>query len=94
MKTLLASAAVLAILISPAAAAPKLTGAWCHTLSIRNGHDDTGAFIPPTNIFRRGSDCDPDKRVELSPRKLRGLEYRLQDDGDLAVEGWPRGMVH
>jgi hypothetical protein len=67
----------------------RIVGTWCLTDSIRNGHDTaTGAFIPPHNIYRRGSDCEREL-LQIAPAK-HGYRNKitLSDDGqELTVEG-------
>ena len=87
MKTLVAALLLAASVTAVQAKEPKYVGAWCLELSVRNGHDTrTGAFIPPTNLYKRGSDCSADKQITLKARSLRGLKWRIDQD-ELKVEG-------
>jgi hypothetical protein len=76
MKTLLFATAALTISIA-AAFADDVSGDYCLSASVSNGHEPfTYKYIPRTNIFRRGSDCPEQEQVAI-----------WIEDGTLFIEG-------
>jgi hypothetical protein len=76
MKTFLFATAALAI-GATAALADDVSGDYCLSDSVSNGHEPlTYEQIPRTNIFRRGSDCPEEERVRI-----------VIENGELAIEG-------
>jgi hypothetical protein len=73
---------------APAVSADDVSGDYCLSASVSNGHEPfTGEYIPRTNIYRRGSDCPEEEQVTI---RIENGELFIEGAGlDLIFSGLP-----